>query len=466
MSRSLRSLVAIVALVSALLFTAVAVGQYLFVIYQLHESREETLKSWAGELRDDIAFEDAWNLQGYRRSTEGPDTYVILTATGAVVDTHGYLPGMVGHVSLPFRFEFERPFEFSSEVGEVWALYVHKLRDGMVILGVRVEVTPQNLQERFVTNAARFGSTVAEAADTRERAIDESFDWAVIDLNGNVRWAIGGIPMKSSVPEIPDKPGLISAHRIGTGYYASYVQPIKSKSGKKVGVIKVLEDVTDEQQVLRQVVEFNALVSLILWFITLAFAVIYLRRTRVAEITCAQIPLLQESDTVEFKSSLRWNYQQNKRDAEMERAVVKTVAGFLNSYGGGNLIIGLGDKGEVLGLQPDYSTLNRRPNRDGFEQALRNVLITAFGEAPCAAWIKVSFCSLQDNDLCMVKVSPATEPIYPKEKGAEDAALYVRLGNTTTPLSAREAVAYSRERWGGVSLRRSYLRRSAMQPAA
>jgi predicted HTH transcriptional regulator len=147
------------------------------------------------------------------------------------------------------------------------------------------------------------------------------------------------------------------------------------------------------------------------------------------------------------------------------KVVVKTVAGFLNSYRGGNLIIGLDDKGQVLGLQSDYSTLTSKPNRDGFEQALRNVLITAFGESPCAAWIKVSFCSVQDNELCMVKVSPAPEPIYPKGKGVEDQTLYVRLGNTTTTLSARQAVAYARDRWGSISLRRSYFRRPALQPA-
>jgi predicted HTH transcriptional regulator len=85
---------------------------------------------------------------------------------------------------------------------------------------------------------------------------------------------------------------------------------------------------------------------------------------------------------VEFKSSLRWNYRADKSDREMEKMVVKTVAGFLNSYRGGNLIIGLNDQGQVLGLEPDFSTLRTRPNRDGFEQALRNVLITAFGEGP------------------------------------------------------------------------------------
>jgi hypothetical protein len=77
----------------------------------------------------------------------------------------------------------------------------------------------------------------------------------------------------------------------------------------------------------------------------------------------------------------------------------------------------------------------------------------------------VSFCSVDNKDLCVVKISPATEPIYPKQKGVEDPTLYVRLGNTTTPLIARQAMAYARERWGGLSLRRSYFRRSTVQPA-
>jgi len=466
MSRSFRSLVWTVGLASAILFSAAASGQYLFLSYQLHQRIRDNLQASAQGMLGDIAFEDSWRLQGYRRTTEGPDVYSVVTETGTLVDTHGYLPGMLGHVSLPFLFDFDRPFKFSSDVGENWNLYVHKLRDGIVILGVRAEITPEDLQERFIANASRFGSNVADATHTPERAIHESFDWAIVDLNGTLRWAIGGIPMKIAVPEIPDTPALSPVCQVGSGYYSVFFQPVRSRSGRKVGVITVLEDISAERRVLHQSAIFNLLVGVSLWFITVAFAILYLRRTRVPEITCAQIPVLQESDTVEFKSSLRWNDRENRPDREMEKVVVKTVAGFLNSYTGGNLIIGLDDKGQVLGLQADYSTLKTRSNRDGFEQALRNVLVNAFGEGSCAAWMKASFCSLQDKELCMIKISPATEPMYPKEKGIEDSALYVRLGNTTTPLSGREAVAYFRERWGGVSLRRSYFRRPTMQPAA
>jgi len=175
---------------------------------------------------------------------------------------------------------------------------------------------------------------------------------------------------------------------------------------------------TREQNILHQAAKFNALVATVLWIITVGFAAVYLRHKRVPEITCARLPLLKESDTIEFKSSLRWSYREGKREPEMERLVAKTVAGFLNSYQGGNLIIGLDDNRQVLGLEPDYSTLGARQNRDGFEQALRNVLVRSFGEGACASWTKVSFCSVQGKDLCVVNIRPAIEPMYLKDKVA------------------------------------------------
>lgn len=46
---------------------------------------------------------------------------------------------------------------------------------------------------------------------------------------------------------------------------------------------------------------------------------------------------------------------------------------------------------------------------------------------------------LQGKDVCTVTVSPATGPIYPREKGKEEDTLYVRLGNTTRPLNPKQS---------------------------
>jgi hypothetical protein len=154
-----------------------------------------------------------------------------------------------------------------------------------------------------------------------------------------------------------------------------------------VSVISVFEDVSGEQRVLHQSAEFNGVIGTLLWFIAVGFASVFLQHTRVQQITCAQIPMLHESDTLEFKSSLRWNYETAKADPVMERQVVKAVAGFLNSFEGGTLVIGLNDQNKLLGLEPDYSSLRTRPNRDRFEQALAQTWQTPsrMGAAPSAS---------------------------------------------------------------------------------
>ena len=138
MSKSFKSLLGIVALASALLFTAVAVFQYLFLSHQLRQRATDELSDLTDGMKQDIAFNDSWNLEGYRRTSTGAGIYVVLAENGTLVDTEGYLKGMVAHVSMPFRFDYDRPFLATSDVGEVWNLYVHRLNDGLVILAATV----------------------------------------------------------------------------------------------------------------------------------------------------------------------------------------------------------------------------------------------------------------------------------------------------------------------------------------
>lgn len=45
---------------------------------------------------------------------------------------------------------------------------------------------------------------------------------------------------------------------------------------------------------------------------------------------------------------------------------------------GGTLVIGIADDGTVLGIENDFKSL-KRPDKDGFEQVLRQVLIVFLG---------------------------------------------------------------------------------------
>src|SRR6185295_2745086 len=65
----------------------------------------------------------------------------------------------------------------------------------------------------------------------------------------------------------------------------------------------------------------------------------YLRGHRQAEELLTQ----HESATLEFKSTLRWNLRENRKDPQIvTTAVLKTIAAFLNTEGG-DLLIGVAD---------------------------------------------------------------------------------------------------------------------------
>ena len=91
--------------------------------------------------------------QGYRRTTDLPGIYLLMAQNGTLIDTFGYLRGMIPHVSLPFALEYDHPIHFLSDVGEDWNLYVHQLRDGIVVLGDRKEVSPEGINGLFASNA-------------------------------------------------------------------------------------------------------------------------------------------------------------------------------------------------------------------------------------------------------------------------------------------------------------------------
>ena len=151
-----------------------------------------------------------------------------------------------------------------------------------------------------------------------------------------------------------------------------------------------------------------------------------------------------ENATLEFKSSARWDVRENKANKVMEQIVVKTAAGFLNVESGGTLLLGVEDDGNVLGLENDYKTLGKRPNRDGYENWLTTLLLEEFGK-DASPLIRISFHDTDGKEVCQLALKPSPRPMFVKDGNGEH--LYIRAGNSTRLLSTREAVEYCKQRW-------------------
>ena len=167
----------------------------------------------------------------------------------------------------------------------------------------------------------------------------------------------------------------------------------------------------------------------------------YIKRHRRAE----ALLKLQESKTLEFKSSLRWNLNENRKDdRHVTHAALKTIAAFLNTDGG-DLLIGVADDRKVLGIDQD-----RLKTDDKFMRHLAQVVRNGLG-ARAGTCIDPGTQIVEGKTVCVVSCEGSPEPVYLQWKGLEKAPngdLYVRSGPGSVRLGDKDAREYVATRFG------------------
>ena len=149
-----------------------------------------------------------------------------------------------------------------------------------------------------------------------------------------------------------------------------------------------------------------------------------------------------ETDRVEIKSSAYYSYKPDIPEKVITESVLKTVAGFFNS-GGGTLVVGIADDGEILGIQPDLDQKNM--DRDRYVNSLTTAIERSLG--PLASTMsKIQLQAVDGIQVALVHVAPSPEPIYAKvSKG--DQVFFIRVNNSTRVLKGPDLVGYVKQRW-------------------
>jgi len=157
-----------------------------------------------------------------------------------------------------------------------------------------------------------------------------------------------------------------------------------------------------------------------------------------------------ESSTLEFKSSARWNLEENKQDKTMGEVILKTVAAFLNTEGG-TLLIGVANNGKVVGLEHDYKIHTKQPNRDGYEQFLSQFLLRDNFGLDLVTQVKFSFHTIELKEICQVKISKSPKPVYltyKNKQGQVEEQFWIRSGNSNQQLTISKVYDYCKNRFG------------------
>jgi predicted HTH transcriptional regulator len=143
---------------------------------------------------------------------------------------------------------------------------------------------------------------------------------------------------------------------------------------------------------------------------------------------------------LEFKSSLRTNLYTKEQDKKIEQAVAKALVAFLNTDGG-TLLVGVDDKGEVLGIAHDTFG-----NNDRFHRHFSNVVKNYIGQEQLP-YIRSALIKMK-KDVYVLKVDckkSGTE-VFLKVDGAEE--FYVRTGPSSVKLDGSKLLAYVGKRFG------------------
>jgi len=148
-----------------------------------------------------------------------------------------------------------------------------------------------------------------------------------------------------------------------------------------------------------------------------------------------------ETEHIEFKSSLRWDYREEKVNKALEDVILKSIAAFSNAKGG-KLFIGVSDDMQILGLQPDFDTLKKQ-NVDYFELHLRKLINNQFGIRFSNSYLHMQFPVIDNKTICVIQVLASEDPLYLKVKNNQGHMVekfYVRSGNASQEITSLQEI--------------------------
>ena len=154
-----------------------------------------------------------------------------------------------------------------------------------------------------------------------------------------------------------------------------------------------------------------------------------------------------ESKNCEFKESLSLDVRQSqnnksyqpKKESYIELAVLKTIAGFLNTDGG-ELFIGVSDDSKVLGIENELLKLHKS-SKDKFQLHLKTLIKENIGLG-FNNFINQEVIKIDGKEIVHITCKKSQEAVYIK-----NIDFYIRSGPSTDKLEGRDLVKYTKTRF-------------------
>ena len=154
---------------------------------------------------------------------------------------------------------------------------------------------------------------------------------------------------------------------------------------------------------------------------------------------------IDESKTLEFKSWPASRPGRHSGSSKMEETIARELCSLVNAEGG-DLLVGVGDGGDVEGLAPGARRLSRK-ERDEMLSWVTSVIVGYFGAVHDACFdCKIVEVDGLDVLHCAVAASEGG-PIILKKRLEGKYDFFMRAGSTCRPLGSKEMLEYVKTRW-------------------
>jgi len=146
-----------------------------------------------------------------------------------------------------------------------------------------------------------------------------------------------------------------------------------------------------------------------------------------------------EGPKLEFKSSIRTNLYTNSIDKNIEFMLLKTLVAYFNSDGG-ILVVGVSDKGEIIGLDKDAFV-----NDDKLKLHINNLIKDNIG-AQFMHLLHYELINIDGKKILKMDCSPSNKMVFLKDNNQEE--FYIRNGPATMKLSGSTLIDYISNHFG------------------
>ncbi len=149
-----------------------------------------------------------------------------------------------------------------------------------------------------------------------------------------------------------------------------------------------------------------------------------------------------EGTTIEFKSSLRWDYNKKKVNPKLGLEICKAASAMMNTAGG-VILIGVDDNGLIIGLEQDFHSWAGN-KKDKFNRMLSQMHSDSIGKEN-AVHVIPTWDEIEEKTICRINIPTSNYPIY--FRSGIEREFYIRIGASNRRLDIEEANSYITKHW-------------------